>query len=373
MPFDPNPASGALPEPQVSCPSFQARWIPQWPRLLGVAAAVLLTHGALWHGMAASFETDGGVAHAAAGPSLQTRALPAPVLAAQAPVDVPAAALIPVVAKNAAPRPARAAPAPGLVEADTATAIPAEAVLPPMAEAAPPVLLAEAGPMAVAMAAAVAEAPVYRTRMPPSTTLNYVMRRGPLSGVGALVWRNTTTGYEAHLEGSVAGFSVMTWNSQGAFDGAGIAPLRFTDKRRGKDLQAANFQRKAGKITYSGPTTEYPLVPGSQDRLSWMIQIAAVASADPKLVAPGGRIAFFVSGARGDADVWAFKVQGNEDVVTESATLHTVKLLREPRKEHDTRVEVWLDPAQHYLPVRARLSNDNSTLELMLSSVQSAS
>jgi hypothetical protein len=199
------------------------------------------------------------------------------------------------------------------------------------------------------------------------------MRRGVITGTGELKWRHQGNSYEARLEGRVAGINILTWASQGGFDKAGIAPVRYTDSRRGKNEQAANFQRKAGKISYSGPSTEYPLLDGTQDRLSWMIQAAAIAQASPKLMAAGGRIAMFVTGARGDAEVWAFQVLGVEDVDAGGTVRHTIKLLREPRKPHDTRVEVWLDPAEHHLPVRARLSNGGDALELLLQSTQQPS
>jgi len=247
---------------------------------------------------------------------------------------------------------------------------------------APPVLVASALPeQAFAAAQMVSvvhspdapDVPVYRTTAPPPITLQYVMRRGMISGTGELQWRRSAKGYEARLQGRVAGMNILSWTSQGGFDKAGLAPTRYTDSRRGKSEQAANFQRQAGKITYSGPSTEYPLLDGTQDRLSWMIQIAAIATAEPKLLAPGGRIAMFVSGARGDADVWSFRVQGTETVDTGDTQRRAVKLLREPRKPHDTRVEVWLDPAEHHLPVRAKLSNEGDTLELVLQATQQPS
>ena len=37
--------------------------------------------------------------------------------------------------------------------------------------------------------------------------------------------------------------------------------------------------RDIGRITFSGPSLEYPLFPGVQDRLSWIAQLAAIAQA----------------------------------------------------------------------------------------------
>jgi len=159
--------------------------------------------------------------------------------------------------------------------------------------------------------------------------------------------------------------------SVGGFDDAGIAPTRHTDRRRDRAMQEANFQRDAGKVTFSGPSVEYTLPPGAQDRLSWMIQLAAVAAADPSLVGPGGRVSFLVVGARGDADLWTFDHVGEEPLRLPEGDTPTLHLLREPGRVFDTRAEVWLAPAQNYLPVRARLSNGSVSdgLEFVLREV----
>ena len=123
------------------------------------------------------------------------------------------------------------------------------------------------------------------------------------------------------------------------FDDAGIAPVRYTDRRRYRGTQAANFRRDAGKVTFSGPAVGHPLPPGAQDRLSWMLQLAAIAAAEPSLVGPGGRVSFLVVGARGDADVWTFIHGGEETLALPEGSAATVRLLREPGRafRHESR------------------------------------
>ena len=219
-----------------------------------------------------------------------------------------------------------------------------------------------------------ADVPVYRTRLPPATLLSYDLRRGPLSGTGELDWRPQGDRYTARLDSKVIGMRVMTLESRGAIDADGIAPLRYTDERRGRGTQAANFRRAlggGGKITYSGPSDEVPLPRGAQDRLTWLVQLAAIAAAEPARVGPGGRVSIFISGARADADVWTFAYVGTQKLSVGERSVTALHLLREPRGANDTRAEVWLDPARHYLPVRARLSNGQGSdageaFELML-------
>lgn len=210
--------------------------------------------------------------------------------------------------------------------------------------------------------------PVYKTRIPPMTTIEYEIRRGGLSGTGELSWHPTGGHYEMRLEASIAGFTLLTQISQGGFDTAGLAPLRFTDQRARKAARAANFQRDAGKVTFSGPRDEYALAAGSQDRLSWMIQLPAVLAGEPKRAAPGGEVVLYIAGARGDMDLWNLHSEGIETIDTPTGALQTVKFTRAPRTARDTQAEVWLDPKRHYLPVRARLvqGDSDAALDLML-------
>ena len=89
-----------------------------------------------------------------------------------------------------------------------------------------------------------------------------------------------------------------------------MAPVRLVDRRRARELRAANFQRDVQRITFSGPQLDYPLSPGAQDRLSWMIQLPAIQPADPALSTTDARVTLFVVGTRGDAEVWHFEVRG---------------------------------------------------------------
>jgi hypothetical protein len=148
---------------------------------------------------------------------------------------------------------------------------------------------------------------------------------------------------------------VLQWSSRGGFDSAGIAPERFVAQGRRRSARAVNFQRDAGKITFSGPTIEHPLAAGAQDRLSWMVQLAAIAQA--RTPAVGERIVMQVAGPRGDADAWLFEVLGAAVLETDAGPVQALHLVREPRRRHDTRVEVWLDPGRHHLPVRALLGS----------------
>ena len=213
------------------------------------------------------------------------------------------------------------------------------------------------------------EVPVYRTLIPPPVTLRYQIRRGALSGSGEFQWAPAGDRYEARLDASVAGIKVISQRSLGGFDEAGVAPLRFTDQRVTGAVHAANFQRDLGKITFSGPSVEHPLLMGSQDRLSWMVQLGAVVSAEPRRLQPGGKVVIYVVGARGDARLWIFKFAAQDTVLSGAgAVIPAARFVRETADPYDTRVEVWLDPRRHHLPARAlmRSGPEADVLELLV-------
>lgn len=205
--------------------------------------------------------------------------------------------------------------------------------------------------------------PIYPTRTPPAFAFAYTLTRGAFAYEVELRWQPEGERYVASLEGRDGNNALLAWRSVGGFDAAGIAPLRFVDRRRGRSSLAANFQRDAGKVTFSGPQIEHALTPGAQDRLSWMLQLAAIAAADPARAETHG-VAMIVVGARGEADVWRFEPLGQETLELAEGAVPALRFLRRPERTYDTRAEVWLVPSYHYLPLRVRLSNGGETLQL---------
>jgi hypothetical protein len=67
-------------------------------------------------------------------------------------------------------------------------------------------------------------------------------------------------------------------------------------------------------------------------------------------------------GARGGSGLWTFTVAGPEMLGERPA----LKLLRETDRRHDTRAEIWLDPARDYLPLRAVLAQVDGGPALVL-------
>jgi len=247
----------------------------------------------------------------------------------------------------------------------------------------PPRLLAQADAVPAASAAASSTPPTagdtpiphYRTQMPNAATLRYQLARGMLHGTGELQWKPDGDRYEARLEGKLGSMTLLTQISSGGFDADGIAPLRFTDWRVRRSTVAANFQRPAGKVTFSGAEQELPLQPGTQDRVSWMVQLAAIVAAQPALRNPGAKIVMHIVGAHGDTSVWTFHCSGRETVQTGLGPVATIKYARESEGgAYDTRAAAWLDAAHHYLPARATMRSgpNDDGFELLLEGVDGA-
>lgn len=208
--------------------------------------------------------------------------------------------------------------------------------------------------------------PLYATRLPESTALNFTLQRGAASGEARLQWHAEGERYAMQFDARLAGgLPLIEQRSAGQLDGNGLAPDRFTDRRRGRAMQAANFQRDTGRITFSRPRIEYPAWPGAQDRLGWIVQMAAIFSAARE---PPSEVTLFVVGARGGAGLWTFRLQGTQTVQTPLGPVAALYLRRDPERAEDQRVEVWLDPLRGHWPVRLRSTpiRGGEPLELLL-------
>lgn len=210
-------------------------------------------------------------------------------------------------------------------------------------------------------AAAGSAPPLYPTRLPPAGSWAYTLQRDGRSAPARLQWQHDGARYSAQLDAADA---QLQWDSRGALDDAGLQPERFVD-RRDRRRDAANFEREGGRIGYSGNAADQPAWRGSQDRLSLLLQLAAILDARRAPPAVGEAFLLHVSGARGDAALWRFEVQGPERItLADGSQRFALKLLREPTGPYDLRAEVWTDPGHHHLPLRARFTSGAHVLQL---------
>ena len=204
-----------------------------------------------------------------------------------------------------------------------------------------------------------ASVPIYATQYAPPVTLHFELQRGTRRGAARLQWQPDETGYALDLAVAGGELTGLGAASRGAFDPAGLAPDRFVDRRRGRDVRAANFRRDLGSVSFSATAQDAQLQRGMQDRLSWMLQLPAVLQANPDLATAGAEVSMWVAGARGRADVWTFSVVGTAALALNGGepALLALHLRRSAAQAYDTQIDVWLDPARQHLPVRVRLAS----------------
>jgi hypothetical protein len=203
-------------------------------------------------------------------------------------------------------------------------------------------------------------APAARLSFPGSAQLNYLVQsqvRGQRrEGQAQLLWRHDGEHYEARLETSDGTRPPRVQHSTGQITGRGLAPQRFSDKSRTE--QATHFQRESEQVIFSNNRPAAPLLAGAQDRLSVVLQLAAMLAGEPHRYPAGTTILVQTASTR-EAEPSLFTVLGDESLELPGATLMTVKLDRAPRREFDQRIELWLAPGLDYAPVRLRLTQPN--------------
>ena len=281
--------------------------------------------------------------------SFHTRTI-APPPPAVAPEPHPVTAVQLTKAEPPVPRPRPVAQAPA-VQASPPSVAPAPAA-PAEPVSAEPQAPRAAGPSSIA-------APAPAVALLPSTRLHYDVQaqvRGlALSGRAQLTWRHDGQAYEAQLEATALG-RPRVQRSVGRVTPQGLVPDYFSDKSRGE--RATHFDHEKNRLVFSNNRPEAPLAPGMQDRLSVVLQLAALVAGSPDKHIAGTTITIPTAGT-GDAEDWIFSVEGEEDLRLPGGPVRTLKLQRMPRKEYDQKVELWLAPRMDYAPVRLRLTNPN--------------
>lgn len=321
-----------------------------------VALAVLLLHARLLSGIGLRDTAGPAAVTASPQPAIEFRTLTAPV--AQR-VDLP-----------------RTPPMVDRAEITTLAAIDrvvmpkrrSTALTAPVAPQPEPEVASTAAPVDVVSAGT-----TYRTEIAPSMQLRYRVERGERIGSAVLNWQVLDGAYEAGLDIVYEGPRRLTLRrvnqlSHGRIDATGVAPERHTDRRPRAGMRAVNFERDAGEVSFSGPSWRLPLGAGAQDGLSWMLQLAAVAQAEPERASAGGEIVLTVVGVRGEARPWRFRFEAVEPLQLGEGVVATAKWVRETAEPYDARLEVWLDPARHHLPVRLRsgAAGTNGAFEMVL-------
>jgi hypothetical protein len=202
---------------------------------------------------------------------------------------------------------------------------------------------------------------VYKVQLPPPADITLDVARTDANGTqwngeALLSWERTAPGYRVRVEAGIrvvfTRVNLLTLGSEGTVGDEGFVPILMTEKRRGRAATATHFNRKDGTLTFSASQAKYALVPGTQDKASLPLQLAAIARGDAKQLS--GTIDILVGEDR-DASVFSFTVAGQEQIDTRLGRLATWHLVRPPKPgSYHSRLEVWLAPSYGWLPVQIR-------------------
>lgn len=290
---------------------------------------------------------------------------PLPELAPE-PVEVADAgpAAMPDVVPGAGPAPTRDGAAGAPVATGQQRAIPVGADVqsqPAAATAAPAVQPPAPAP--------VAEQRRYKIALPPQADIALDVARVDANGThwngeALLTWRRTGPAYQVRVEAGIrvmfARVALLTLTSEGTVGDEGFVPILMTEKRRGRAMTATHFNRQDGSVTFSASQARVALLPGTQDKGSLPLQLAAIGRGDPQQMS--GNIDILVGEERG-ANVFSFTVAGQERIDTRLGKIATWHLVRPPKPgSYHSRLEVWLAPEFGWLPVQIRNVEANGAI-----------
>ena len=211
--------------------------------------------------------------------------------------------------------------------------------------------------------------PVYKIAPPPSADLVLNVDRVDADGTkwtgeAAIGWHRAADRYRVKVEIGISVLvtrvNLVVLTSEGALGEAGLAPLKMTEKRRGRSETATHFNGADKKITFSASQASYPLQPGAQDKASIPLQLAAIARGDPSQLT--GEIAVQVAEDK-DASVYRFIVIGREEISTRMGRMQTVHLSRPPVPgSYSSRLDIWLAPEHDWYPVQINNLESNGAV-----------
>lgn len=207
-------------------------------------------------------------------------------------------------------------------------------------------------PAAQAVELAAAQAEGYQLALPPPVQLVYDTSSG---GEALLEWMPDGARYRLRVQHSGASIE-----SEGTLGAAGILPQTVREQRRGRSLTATHFDAAGGRITFSASQAVAALTAGAQDRASFLVQLAAIARADPAQLAQG--IGLLVAGERG-AQEFRFTLAGEEVIDTPLGSIAAWRMVRQtPPGTWHARLDIWLAPGHQWYPVQLRTTEANGVV-----------
>lgn len=215
---------------------------------------------------------------------------------------------------------------------------------------------------------------------PASARLTYDMEgvwNVPISGSGIVDWLYSTETKRYVLDLNISAFFLsFFYGSQGRLEPMeGFFPEQFREKRIGKD-RTIIFDYNAEQVIFTWKSIDdaglWELPSGIQDINSVMMQIGfliATGSPDAKV----GHVLEFPIARMGTIKFWKFEILDRPTVKTKAGDFETWHVSRLPEgHDKDLRVEFWLAPALHYMPVQMTFHlSEGDYLNVILEKIKS--
>jgi len=143
--------------------------------------------------------------------------------------------------------------------------------------------------------------------------------------------------------------------SRGSLTATALRPREFFDERSGRDTARAWFDWKTKQLTmqYKGERKTEPLLPDTQDRLSFLLALSF-------LPGKGQPISYHVVDGKGMSHHF-YEILGRERLKTPAGEFDTVRVARLSQGEQKETAELWLAAELGYIPVRLLVVEKDGT------------
>ena len=189
----------------------------------------------------------------------------------------------------------------------------------------------------------------------------------------SIEWQvDPSNGYRLFINIPYAFFGPFIFESRGKIDAYGLAPDFYVEHLGSRPARFTRFDRDGkggGKMFFSQKPEEMKdLPPGTQDRLSLMMQLASLLGGDDK-IDEKGTVREIPIANLDSIETWRFQSQGEElsDAIFTMGPMVLRHYKRLPVKEKDfkRRNDIWLIKDFGWIPGRVRLENEKGrTIEL---------
>jgi len=363
--------------------------------LLALVAAVLVGHFAVLH-WASGLRMESGLLRPMA-PPMYTRLLaprtpapvsPAPVMAApRKPKPRPAGRIAPArsvppattttTAQDTPPEPPQAPASETVAAADPTIPSEAAASAPAPQASAPTPAASAAEPAAsapaVAASAAASAASAIADSWPADTRLRYRLsgtyRGGPLYGSGRVLWQRQGTRYQVRVEVEVPPFASFSMTSQGEVDAVTLQPALYEEMRNGKPRGLRIGEREVQLAN----AKSVPRPDGLQDTASQFVELSHRFASGQETLEVGRNVTLWLA-RPGGVDRWTYDVVGRDILQTpELGAVEAFHLKPRPldKPRGTITAEIWFAPSLQYLPVRIKVTMDESTyVDLVVMNIQ---